>query len=123
MAKILLVDDDADFVNAIKVFLESQGHAVVTAHNASDGEKMIKSEGPDIALLDIMMESPDDGIALLHKLRKDNVQTPIVMLSGISSVTGYSYDNCDSVMPCTDFLSKPVAPQVLLEKIASLLKK
>lgn len=118
-----MVDDDVDFVNATKAVLENKGHTVVTAHNASDGEEKIKAENPEIIFLDIMMEKPDDGIALARKLRKENIVTPIIMLSGISSVTGYSYDKCDSVMPCTDFLSKPVSPQVLLEKVDNLVKK
>ncbi len=123
MAKIVMVDDDVDFVKAIQVFLESKGHAVVAAHNVVDGEKLIKDENPDVVLLDIMMESPDDGIALAQKLRKEDIQTPLVMLSGISSVTGYQYGPCDSVLPCTDFLSKPVTPQALMEKVDALLKK
>jgi len=123
MAKILMVDDDVDFVNASKAVLESKGHTVVTAHTSADGEQKIKDEKPEIIFLDIMMESPDDGIALAHKLRREKIETPIIMLSGISSVTGYSYGKCDSVLPCTDFLSKPVSPQVLLEKIDDLLKK
>ncbi len=123
MARILMVDDDQDFLDAATAILSGKGYDVITASDPEEGERKIKSENPDLILLDIMMVNPDDGIALAHKLRKQNINIPIVMLSGVGKVTGYSYGKCDSVLPCDDFLEKPVSPQILLEKIAKILDK
>jgi len=123
MAKILMVDDNPDFLEAAKIVLESKGHTVVLGQNAKEGEDKARGENPDLILLDIMMEQPDDGIALAHKLRKDGVKIPIVMLSAVSKVTGYDYGKSDEVMPCDGFLQKPVSPQDLLKKVETILQK
>lgn len=122
MAKILMIDDDPEFLEAGKAALEAGGYEVVTASDVIDGESKALSEAPDLILLDIMMKDPDDGIALAHKLKKNNVKAPIVMLSGISRVSGLTYGKCDVVLPCEDFLEKPVKPEDLLRKVKSLLK-
>ncbi len=122
MAKILIVDDDQDLLDITSEILEAKGYDVLTADNVEDGEKQVKENDPDLILLDIMMKSPDDGIALLHKLRKENVKTPIIMLSGVSKVTGYEYGKCDETLACDDFLEKPVSPSALISKIESILK-
>lgn len=123
MAKILMVDDDQDFLDAATAILSRKGHTVITANAPEDGEKKIKEEKPDLILLDIMMVNPDDGIALARKLREQEIKTPIVMLSGVGKVTGYSYDKCDSVMPCDDFIEKPVSPELFLNKIDKILNQ
>ncbi|MFP4473512.1 MAG: redox-sensing transcriptional repressor Rex [Candidatus Omnitrophota bacterium] len=123
MAKILMVDDNADFLDAGKIVLESKGHTVILADNVADGESKAKSENPDLIFLDIMMEQPDDGIALAHKLRKNGITTPIVMLSAVSKVTGYDYEEDSDVLPADDFLPKPVSPQDLIKKVETILQK
>jgi two-component system, OmpR family, phosphate regulon response regulator OmpR len=122
MAKILLVDDDREFAEAAKAVLEANGHNVSIIHNAIDAEKMIEVEKFDIIFLDIMMQEADDGIALAGRLKKRGIATPIIMLSGVSRVTGYDYGKCDEVLPCTDFLEKPVRPEDLISKVNSTLK-
>jgi DNA-binding response OmpR family regulator len=123
MAKILLVDDDLDLLESSKMILESGGHQVTTASTTQEAERLINSGKYDLIPLDIMMEFPDDGINLAHKLRKNGVQSPIVMLSAVSRVTGYQYGKCDEVLPCNDFLEKPMTPKVLLDKVNAILNK
>jgi DNA-binding response OmpR family regulator len=123
MAKILMVDDDREFTEAAKSVLEANGHTVAMIHTAADAEKKIDSERFDIIFLDIMMQEADDGIALAGRLKKKGVTTPIIMLSGVSKVTGYDYGKCDEALPCTDFLEKPVSPEDLINKVNSILKK
>lgn len=118
-----MVDDDKEFLEAGKAVLEANGHKVTMAHNVNDAEKMISSDKFDIIFLDIMMEEADDGIVLASRLKKNGIKTPIVMLSGVSKVTGYEYGKCDEALPCTDFLEKPVSPEQFLGKVASILKK
>jgi len=123
MAKILMVDDDKEFLDASRVVLEVKGHDVFLAYDVTTAEKNIATENFDLIFLDIMMEEADDGIALAARLKKKGVGVPIVMLSGVSKVTGYEYGKCSEVLPCTDFLEKPISPQQLINKVDKLLKK
>jgi DNA-binding NtrC family response regulator len=123
MSKIFIVDDDSDFLQACESILTNEGYEVETAGNVIDGEKRANEGGFDLIILDIMMEQPDDGISLAHRLKKGGLKTPIIMLSGISQVTGYSYGKCDETLPCVDFLEKPVRPDMLIEKVGNVLKQ
>mgnify|MGYP000714893527 CR=1 FL=1 len=123
MPKILMVDDDKEFLSASKALLIAKGHKVSLAHNAAEAELLLGSESFDLIFLDIMMEEADDGIALAQRLKKKNLKTPVVMLSDVSKVTGYDYGKCDEALPCADFLEKPVKPAELLKKIDSILKQ
>ena len=123
MARILMVDDDREFTEAAKSVLEAGGHNVSMIHNAVDAEKKIDSEKFDIIFLDIMMQEADDGIALAGRLKKKGITTPIIMLSGVSKVTGYEYGTCNEALPCTGFLEKPVSPEDLINKVNSVLEK
>ena len=123
MVKILMVDDDSEFLEAGKSVLEAKGYEVITAQNVALGKEKALSDNPDIIFLDIMMEQPDDGIDLAHKLNKENVKAPIIMLSGVSKVSGLDYGKCDEVLPCEGFLEKPIKPEDLIKKVESLLNK
>ena len=120
MSRILIVDDDNDFSQACGAILQQEGYDVVSANAVEDVPPLIEKGGINLILLDIMMESPDDGIALAHKLKKDGVAIPVIMLSGVSKVTGYKY-NCDEMLPCLDFIEKPVTPDMLLRKVKAVL--
>jgi len=122
MARILIVDDDTDFLEACENILKNAGYDTVKANTISGAESAIREGGLDLILLDIMLENPDDGISLAHKLKKEGVKIPVVMLSGASRVTGYKYD-CDEILPCAGFIEKPVSPSALLEKVKSVIKK
>lgn len=123
MAKILLVDDDNDFVQINKTFLEREGHSVIAAYNPDEGMKMLKKEKPDLLILDVMMQEPDDGFAMAQKIRREKIQIPIIMLTSISKVTGQQYGKDDKMVPVDEFLEKPVAGDVLLKAVKKHLKK
>lgn len=123
MAKILIVDDDPDVVEAAKMVLEKEGHSVNTAYNREEGMKHIQGEKPDLLVLDVMMTDPDDGIAMAQDLRKDGFDNPILMMSSISKVTGMEYGKDNEVTPVDDFVEKPVKPATLAEKVKTLLDK
>lgn len=120
MARILIVDDDNDFSQACETILLGGGYEVVRAASVGEAERVINQSQLDLILLDVMMENPDDGIALAQKLKKSGTAIPIIMLSGVSKVTGYEY-KCDDMLPCFDFIEKPVSPDVLLRKIKTAL--
>ncbi len=65
MAKIAIIDDDPDILDASSLVLQSKGYEVITATNPDDGYKIIKEQNPDLIILDVMMNEPDDGFSLL----------------------------------------------------------
>ena len=122
MAKILLVDDDQDFIEINKTLLEKQGHDVVFALNPDDGMKLLKKEKPDLLILDVMMIEPDDGFAMAQKIRREKNKVPIIMLTSISKITGLKYGKDSEMVPVDEFLEKPVSAETLMKTIKKLLK-
>jgi DNA-binding response OmpR family regulator len=122
MPRILVVDDDPDVIEAVTTFLESAGHIVKSARDRREGMIKVGVEKPDLIILDVMMEEPDDGFAMALELRRGGFTKPILMLTSIARLTGMSYGVDASTVPVDDFVEKPVAPAVLLEKVAALLK-
>ncbi len=121
MAKILVIDDDVDLVEACQLVLARAGHEVRGAHNVRDGAAALEEESPDLLILDVMMESPDDGIALAQRLRRLGFDRPILMLTSISRVTGLAYGRDNELVPVDDFIEKPVAPAALVAAVNALL--
>jgi DNA-binding response OmpR family regulator len=120
---ILIVDDDSDFVEIVGKVLEKAGHRVVSANNREDGMRLCQDPKLDLLILDVMMTEPDDGIAMAQDLRKGGFKKPILMMSSISKVTGFSYGQDKDVTPVDDFVEKPVKSDVLLAKVNALLKR
>ena len=122
MAKVLVVDDDPDVVEACRLFLESKGHAVICAFSRAEGMKAIQETKPELLILDVMMEQPDDGLAMAQELRRTGYKAPILMLTSISKVTGLEYGKDKDLVPVDAFLEKPVSAATLAAKVAELLK-
>ena len=122
MAKILLVDDDNDFVQINKTFLEREGHSVIAAYNPEEGMKMLKSEKPDLLILDVMMQEPDDGFAMAQKIRREKIKVPIIMLTSISKITGLKYGKDSEMVPVDEFLEKPVPAETLIKTVKKYVK-
>lgn len=121
MATILIVDDDPDVVEALRLVLESEGHGVRTASGPEDARRMASEPGTDLMILDVMMAAPDDGIAIAQEVRRNGFAAPILMLSSIAKATGFAYGRDAVVVPVDAFLEKPVPPEVLLKTVAELL--
>ena len=68
MARILIVDDDRDVVEACRLFLEQERHDVACAYSRAEGMQAIAARAPDLLILDVIMEQPDDGIAMAQEL-------------------------------------------------------
>ena len=116
MSKIAIIDDDPDIIEATTMLLEAKGYTTVSAGNLEDGLAIINSEKPDLIILDVMMVEPDDGFFLANKLRKQGVKSPIIMLTSVSKALGMDF-GVNEMLPVDDFIEKPVAPALLLEKI------
>ena len=123
MARILVVDDDPDITYAVSLFLRKEGHEVHTSGSRAEGMKELDAFKPDLMVLDVMMEQPDDGIAMAQELRRTGRTLPIVMLTSVGKVTGMSFDRDSELVPVDAFFEKPVPPAVLLSKVSELLKK
>jgi CheY-like chemotaxis protein len=127
MAKILIIDDDPNFVEATKAILESKSYKVVAAYDKNEGMEKINSEKPDLILLDIMMKKLDDGFTLCYKLKHDPElkKIPVLAISAITEETGlkFSSETDGEYFEADDYVEKPVKADDLLERIEKLLKK
>ncbi|MBN1897444.1 MAG: response regulator [Spirochaetes bacterium] len=130
MKKILIIDDDIDFVNAVKLLLESNHYAVVAAHNTEKGLELLKKEKPDLLILDVMMDSMDEGFQFSYKIRtdKDFKTLPIMMVTSVSEMTGMNFspksDNTEGDwIPVNEFIEKPIESQSFLKKIEELMNR
>jgi DNA-binding response OmpR family regulator len=120
MSKIAVIDDDPDILDASSIVLTSKGHKVITATNPEDGYKLVMEEKPDLIILDVMMNEPDDGFFLAQRFRSENIQTPIIMYTSISKAVGMDYSKSEMI-PVDEFIEKPIAPNLLVEKVEELL--
>ena len=121
MARILVVDDDPDITFAVSLFLKKDGHEVATAANRAEGMQQLDTFKPDLMVLDVMMEQPDDGIAMAQELRRRGWKRPILMLTSLGQVTGMEYDRDEGLVPVDDFQEKPISPEDLVERVNTLL--
>lgn len=122
MALIAIIDDDPDILDASSLILRSKGFDIVTATNPNDGYKIVTEQKPDLIILDVMMDEPDDGFYLAQKFRREKITTPILMYTSISKAVGMDFDKSEMV-PVDDFVEKPITPDQLLDKVETLLKK
>ncbi len=126
-AKILLVDDDPDFLEMHKAVLQSRGYEVFTAASAQEGLGRVRAEMPDLIILDLMMEKHDAGFSFSKAVKTDPLfrTIPILMVTSVAEATGYrfSLEEDGYWMKTDDFLNKPVPPEVLLEAVDKLLQK
>jgi len=125
-AKILIVDDDPDLTKALKATLESKNYIVITASNGSEGMDKIKTDKPELLILDVMMTTSQDGFEMARELKNDPQlkKMPILMLTAIKGRTGIDFKSSagdPNWLPVDSFLDKPVEPQVLLAEIKRLL--
>ena len=126
MPKILLIDDDVDFVKATQLALESDGYTVDAAHSGDEGLVKVMETVPDLIVLDVMMPGTD-GWETCRRL-KESDQTgniPVIMLTAVASnlrTTGFTHE--DGMMTeAEEYLAKPVDTGELLKKIHFLLDK
>lgn len=120
MAKIAIIDDDPDILDASTLVLSAKGYQVITATNPEDGYTMVISESPDLLILDVMMNEPDDGFFLAQKFRKNKVNIPIIMYTSVSKAVGMDF-GISEIVPVDEFVEKPISPAELISKVEKLL--
>jgi len=111
--RILLIDDDVDFVRATTKVLESKPYEVIVAFDGKEGLEKARSEKPDLVFLDILMPKVD-GFAVADQFKKDESlsKIPVVALTSFSDSYGQPF-----AFEVSDFVQKPVSPKDLLAKV------
>jgi CheY-like chemotaxis protein len=122
-AKILVVDDDPDFVSYTAAILESHGYGVVSAGNSEQGMLALSREKPDLVVLDVIMSSVLDGLSMSQRMADDpNLRNvPIIMVTSIANTDYLALFPTDESIHIDAFLTKPIAPAELLRQVVRFL--
>ncbi len=119
--KILIIDDDIDLVEALRMTLENAGFEVIDAQDGKKGIEKVRKEKPDLVILDVMMGSQDEGFFVAYELKNssDFADLPIIMLTAVGQETGFNFDKNrdEDFLPVNDFIEKPVSPEKLIEVV------
>jgi CheY-like chemotaxis protein len=129
MANILIIDDDLDIIDSLKMILESNDHQVSVKTDTDNLLETIRQTSPDLIILDIIFpEDPNAGFTAARELHKnDEVKhIPVLLLSAVNQQSNMSFgfsetDISEDFMPVKGFIEKPVEPSVLLSKVNELL--
>ncbi len=124
--KILIIDDDPDFVEVTKVLFETRQYDVSAAHDPEEGLAKLEEDIPDVLILDVMMGKGADGFIVARKIRKEPRfnKMPILMMTSMREQTGFDFPGeriHSKFLPVDDYIEKGVDPQVLLDKVEQLL--
>ena len=125
--RLIIIDDDPDYVEGIKSILERAEYQVDVAYNPKDGIHALQTRHYDLLLLDIMMGRGAEGIALARKIRKDPKlrEIPVLIITGVREQIAFLFPG-QAVHPnfvdVDELMEKPVEPKLLLEKVAAMLK-
>jgi CheY-like chemotaxis protein len=119
MTKILVVDDDPDFVLINRAILESEGYEVFEAANGSEALEVMRRDRPDLVLLDVMMSTTLEGVDVSKEIESDpNLKdVPIVMISSIATSEHAPEFPDGERIPIAAWISKPIQPTVLLKTV------
>ena len=125
---ILIIDDDPDITHAMTIVLENRGYQVRNACDSSEGRERLKEARPDLIILDVMMRTSQEGFELSRELKHNDryKDIPILMLTGVKQKTGLDFKTAagdEDWLPVEEYLDKPVKPDMLLEKVDSLLSE
>ena len=128
MKKILIVDDDPDIVEAMRMVLEVQNFEVHSAMNGTEGLRKVKEINPDLTILDVMMDELTEGFHVASQLKNAEPgseyapfsKTPILMLTK-RGYMNFNPKKDNESLPVEVFMEKPVLPELLIEKVRSLL--
>lgn len=119
MARILIIDDEADLLRALTMILKSRGHDVTALADALTASKVIQNDKFDLIISDIRMQ-PMDGLQLLDFLHQHHIQTPVIMLTAYATLNVALQAIKKGAF---DFITKPFKPDALLEMVQQILEQ
>ena len=120
---VLLVDDDADFVDMNRVLLESNGYAVRTAYSGRQCLEEVSAHQPDVIILDMVMENREDGFDVSRELRNSEhtKRIPLIMITSANDIIPFRLEPDRTWLPVDALLETPVDPQLLLSVVGKAL--
>ncbi len=120
---VLLVDDDADFVEQNRLLLEGSGYRVCTAHSGRQCLEEVGAHRPDLIILDMMMESENEGFDLSRELRNSEYTKaiPLVMITSVNDIRPFRIEPDRTWLPVDALIEKPVDPRLLLDVVNRIL--
>jgi DNA-binding response OmpR family regulator len=123
--KILIIDDDKDYGEALKIVLESNGFKVLNVLNVQDGRKAIEKDRPALIILDVMMDKHTDGFDLCYSLKHDEKykNIPILMVTAVTNKTGFKFspETDGEYLQADDYVAKPIPSAELLLRVKKLI--
>jgi two-component system, OmpR family, alkaline phosphatase synthesis response regulator PhoP len=121
-SRVLMIDDDQEFVDAIAAILSARGYEVDSAPNGKVGVAKAKINKPDIILLDVMMTTKTEGFDVARELHKNKelANVPVILLTGVKREMNlpFGFEPDETWLPVKGVLEKPVKPDVLLKAVA-----
>ncbi len=119
--KILIIDDESDFIDSIKGILEARGYKTESANDGDEGLKKAKVFNPDLILLDVMMTRKTEGFDVSRKIPKDEAlkSIPVILVTGIREKLNlpFGFEPDKTWLPVKAILEKTVKPDQLLAEI------
>ncbi|MDP8259904.1 MAG: NAD(P)H-dependent oxidoreductase subunit E [Candidatus Gygaella obscura] len=125
--KVLIIDDDFDFVEAVKTLLEANGYEVSLAYDGHDGFQKIKNESPELIILDMMMTYKTEGVDIAKTISQDAAtkDIPVLLITGAKKDMNFPFDlePDENNLPVKAVLEKPIQPEVLLKMVTTYIKQ
>ncbi|MCE5240900.1 response regulator [bacterium] len=123
--RVLLVDDDVDFLEANRVALEARGFEVLTASDSRHGVEVATREHPDLIIMDLMMERLYAGFSAVQALaaHEATAEIPVIMVSAVTTETGFRVDDKEQRpewLRVVEFINKPIDPLALADKASAI---
>lgn len=118
--QVLIVDDDPDFLEQMRMMFESRGYAARTAPGLKEAEEVLREFKPSAAVIDLMMEHDDDGFILAYRLKKMDPECTVIMVTNVTGETGLEFPRTDDTagwISADAVLSKPVRFEQIEEEL------
>jgi two-component system alkaline phosphatase synthesis response regulator PhoP len=124
--RILIIDDDRDYGDALRMVLENNGYEVDHALNIGDGRKSLQAQRPDLIILDVMMERHTDGFELCYQLKHEEGfrEIPVMMVTAVTEKTGFKFspETDGEYLQADAYVAKPIPVAELLSRVNRMIR-
>jgi DNA-binding response OmpR family regulator len=124
--KILIIDDDRDYGDALRIVLENSGYEISHVLNIAEGRKSLEAQRPDLIILDVMMERHTDGFEFCYQLKHDEVlrTIPVLMVTAVTEKTGFKFspETDGEYLQADAYVAKPIPVAELLSRVDKMLR-